>query len=127
MELSRSPSIPRFRPNLQKIGVKHIALQFDIRRRRIALTYFIWFRPSNVMEHTPPLNSAVVPLPVVGLDQTRRAKLDHNIGGVTDNNGNSFRFALAIRQRALGLTKKHKFISPNDDRKRRSSRKKQSQ
>jgi hypothetical protein len=76
MELSRSPSIPRFRPNLQKIGVKHIALQFDIRRRRIALTYFIWFRPSNVMEHTPPLNSAVVPLPVVGLDQTRRAKLD---------------------------------------------------
>jgi CubicO group peptidase (beta-lactamase class C family) len=51
----------------------------------------------------------------------------HNIGGVTDNNGNSFRFALAIRQRALGLTKKHKFISPNDDRKRRSSGKKQSQ
>lgn len=36
------------------------------------------------------------------------------------NNRHSFRFALAIRQPALGLTKKHNFISPNDDRKRRS-------
>jgi len=34
--------------------------------------------------------------------------------------GHSFRFALAIRQRAFGLTKKH-FISPNDVRKRGSS------
>jgi len=43
------------------------------------------------------------------------------------NNGHSFRFALAIRQPALGLTKKHNFISPNDDRKRRSGGNKQSQ
>jgi hypothetical protein len=41
--------------------------------------------------------------------------------------GHSFRFALAIRQRAFGLTKKHNFISPNDDRKRGSSADKQSQ
>jgi hypothetical protein len=33
----------------------------------------------------------------------------------------SFRFALAIRQPALCMTKKHNFISPNDDRKRGSS------
>jgi hypothetical protein len=43
------------------------------------------------------------------------------------NNGHSFRFALAIRQPALGLTEEHNFISPNDDRKRRSSGNKQSQ
>jgi hypothetical protein len=53
----------------------------------------------------------------------RRARRLKNL----HNNGNSFRFALAIRQRALGLTKQHKFISPNDDRKRRSSGNKQSQ
>jgi hypothetical protein len=44
------------------------------------------------------------------------------IGG----NKGSFRFALAIRKPTLGLTKKHNFISPNDDRKRRSSGNKQS-
>jgi hypothetical protein len=31
------------------------------------------------------------------------------------NDEHSFRFALAIRQCALGLTKKHNFISPHDD------------
>jgi Second Messenger Oligonucleotide or Dinucleotide Synthetase domain len=43
------------------------------------------------------------------------------------NNGRSLRFALAIRQLALCLTKKHNFISPKDDRKRGSSDNKQSQ
>jgi hypothetical protein len=43
------------------------------------------------------------------------------------NNGHSLRFALAIRQLALRLTKKHKFISPKDDRKRGSSDNEQSQ
>src|ERR1700738_4617822 len=43
------------------------------------------------------------------------------------NNGHSLRFALAIRQLALCLTKKHNFISPKDDRKRGSSDNKQSQ
>jgi hypothetical protein len=46
---------------------------------------------------------------------------------VQGNSGFSLRFELPIRQLVLGLTKKHNFISPNDDRKRGSSGNKLSQ
>src|SRR5258708_40258085 len=60
-----------------------------------------------------------------GLGQNRKSSMRAYVFRCSPNNGNSFRFALAIRQPALGLTKKHNFISPNDDRKPRSSGNKQ--
>jgi hypothetical protein len=63
----------------------------------------------------------------IRLAAKQRRKSSHANIDAPGNDGHLSRFALGIRQRALGLTKKYNFISPNDDRERKSSANKQCQ